>query len=104
VLDSVMSKKQKDLAPKLITDFSAWGEIKNIYIAGKRFTIVGDSAKVELKLKMQSSEKRKESEEFEKSVNLFLKKKGGWRIQTYEIVMDTLPQAESKVERKNDGK
>jgi hypothetical protein len=104
VLDSVISKKQKDLAPKLITDFSAWGEIKNIYIAGKRFTIVGDSAKVELKLKMRSSEKRKEFERFEKPVNLFLKKKGGWRIQTYEVLTDTLPQTKSRVEGKNDGK
>ena len=87
VLSSVINKKQKDLAAKLIMDFSAWGEIENIYIASKRFTIVGDSAKVELKLKIQAPAGEKESEEFEKSVNLFLnKKKGKWRIKAYKIM------------------
>jgi hypothetical protein len=86
-LSSVIGKEQKDLASKLITDFSAWGEIENIYIASRRFTIVGDSAKVELKLKMQAPEGGKESEEFEKPVNLFLnKKKGKWRIKAYKIM------------------
>ena len=89
VLGSVINKKQKDLAAKLIMDFSAWGEIENIYIASKRFTIVGDSAKVELKLKIQAPEREKESEEFEKSVNLFLnKKRGKWRIEAYKIIMN----------------
>ncbi len=87
VLNSVISKKQKDLTSRLITDFSAWGDIKTIYIASKRFTIVGDSAKVELKLKMKAPKGGKESEEFEKSVNLFLnKKKGKWRIKAYKIM------------------
>jgi len=87
VLSSVIDKKQKDLGSKLITDFSVWGDIKNIYIANRRFTIVGDSAKVELKLKMQAPEGGKESEEFEKPVNLFLnKKKGKWRIKAYKIM------------------
>lgn len=86
-LGSVINKKKKDLASKFITDFSAWGELKNIYIANKRFTIVGDSAKVELKLKMKTPEGGKESEEFEKPVNLFLnKKKGKWRIEKYKIM------------------
>lgn len=87
VLGSVTNKREKDLAYKLITDFSVWGEIKNIYIASKRFTIVGDSAKVELKLKMQAPEGVKESEQLEKPVNLFLnKKRGKWRIKSYEIM------------------
>ncbi len=87
VLSSVVDKKEKNLVSKLITDFSAWGEIENIYIASRRFTIVEDSAKVELKLKMQVPEGGKQSEEFEKSVNLFLnKKRGKWRIKTYEIM------------------
>ncbi len=87
VLDSVTSKKQKDLASKLITDFSAWGEIKNVYIANRRFTIIKDSAKVELKLKMEASKSGEELEEFEKPLNLFLIKKGGkWRIEKYEIM------------------
>lgn len=87
VLDSVISKKQKNLASKLITDLSAWGEIKNVYIANKRFTIIKDSAKVELKLKMETLKSGEELEEFEKSVNLFLnKKRGKWRIEKYEIM------------------
>ena len=87
VLSSVVDKKEKKLASKLITDFSAWGGIKNLYITSKRFTIVGDSAKVELKFKMQVPEGGKESEKFEKAVNLFLnKKRGKWRIKTYEIM------------------
>jgi hypothetical protein len=87
VLDSVINKKQKDLGSKLITDLSAWGEIKNIYIANKRFTITKNSAKVELKLKMQVIKSREELEEFEKSVNLLLnKKRGKWKIEKYEIM------------------
>lgn len=89
VLSSVISKRQKDLASKLIMDFSAWGEIENIYIASKRFTIVGDSARVELKFKIRAPEGGKESDEFEKAVNLFLnKKRGKWRIETYKIMTD----------------
>lgn len=89
ILGSVINKKEKGLASRLITDFSAWGYIKNIYIASKRFTIVGDSAKVELKFKMRAPEGGKESEEFEKPVNFFLnKKKGRWRIETYKIMAD----------------
>ena len=87
VLSSVVDKKEKNIASKLITDFSAWGEIENIYIASRRFTIVRDSAKVELKLKIRNPEGGKESDEFEKPVNLFLnKKRGKWRIKTYEIM------------------
>jgi len=87
VLDSVISKKQKDLASKLITDLSFWGEIKNVYIANKRFTIIKNSAKVELKLKMEALKSGEELEEFEKSVNLFLdKKRGKWKIEKYEII------------------
>jgi hypothetical protein len=89
ILGSVINKKEKDLASRLITDFSAWGELRNIYIASKRFTIVGDSAKVELKLKMRAVEGESKSEEFEKPVNLFLnKKRGKWRIETYKIMTD----------------
>jgi hypothetical protein len=87
VLDSVINKKQKDLASKLITGFSAWGEIKNVHIANKRFTIIKDSAKVELTLKMETLKSGEELEKFEKSVNLFLnKKRGKWRIEKYEII------------------
>lgn len=87
VLDSVINKKQKDLASQLITDFSAWGEIKNVYIANKRFTITKDSAKVELILKIEALKSGEELEKFEKSVNLFLnKKRGKWRIEKYEII------------------
>jgi hypothetical protein len=87
VLDSGISKKQKDLASKLITDFSAWGEIKNVYITNKRFTIIKDSAKVELKLQMEALKSGGELEEFEKSLNLFLiKKRGKWKIEKYEIM------------------
>jgi hypothetical protein len=87
VLDSIMDKKQKDLSSRLITDFSAWGEIKNAYIANKSFTIVGDSAKVELKLDMEVLKSGEELKKFEKSVDLFLdKKRGKWRIKTYEIM------------------
>jgi hypothetical protein len=96
ILGSLINKRQKDLASKLITDFSAWGEPNNIYIASKRFTIVGDSAKVELKLKMQPPEGGKKSEEFEKPVNLFLnKKKGKWRIEKYKIITNGSSKAES---------
>jgi hypothetical protein len=95
-LSSVTSKDQKDLASQLITDFSAWGEIKTIYISSKRFTIVGDSAKVELKLKIRPSEGANESEEIEKPVNLFLnKKKGKWRIETYKIMTNDLSRVKS---------
>jgi hypothetical protein len=91
MLNSVSSKKQKGLASRLITDFSAWGELRDIYIASKRFTIVSDSAKIELKLRIKNPEGKKESEEFEKSVNLFLnKKRGKWRIETYEIMTNDL--------------
>ncbi len=87
VLDSVISKKQKDLGSKLITDLSVWGEIKNVYIANKRFTIIKDSAKVELKLKMEACKSGEELEEFEKSLNLLLnKKRGKWRIEKYEVM------------------
>jgi hypothetical protein len=87
VLDSVINKKQKDLGTKLLTDFSTWGEIENIYIANKRFTIVKDSAQVELTLKMEASKSGEELKELEKSVNLFLnKKRGKWRIETYKIM------------------
>lgn len=87
VLDSVISKKQKDLASKLIMDLSAPGEIKNVYIASKRFTIVKDSAKVELILKIESPQSGEGLKESEKSVNLFLnKKRGKWRIETYKIM------------------
>lgn len=87
VLDSVISKKQKNLASKLITDLSFWGEIKNVYIANKRFTIIKDSAKVELKLTMEALKSGEELEKFEKSLNLFLnKKRGKWRIEKYEIM------------------
>jgi hypothetical protein len=87
VLDSVINKKQKDLASKLITDLSTWGEIKNVYIANRRFTIIKDSAKVELKLKMEALKSGEELKKFEKSVNLFLnKKRGKWRIEKYEIM------------------
>jgi hypothetical protein len=89
VLGSLTSKEQKNLASKLVTDLSAWGEITNIYIASKRFTIVGDSAKVELKFGMKSPEGETVSEEPEKPVNLILnKKKGKWRIETYKIITD----------------
>ncbi|MCJ7577044.1 MAG: hypothetical protein MUO91_01185 [candidate division Zixibacteria bacterium] len=89
VLDSVISKKQKNLGSKLITDLSAWGEIKNVYIANRRFTIIKDSAKVELKLKMEALKSGEELEKFEKSVNLLLnKKRGKWRIEKYEIMTD----------------
>jgi hypothetical protein len=87
VLDSVISKKQKDFASKLIMDLSAWGEMKNVYIANKRFTIIKDSAKVELKLQMEAGKSGEELEKFEKSLNLFLnKKRGKWRIEKYEII------------------
>ena len=87
MLDSVINEKQKDLASKLITDFSAWGEIKNVYIANRRFTIIKDSAKVELTLKMETLKSGEELEKFEKSLNLFLnKKRGKWRIEKYEIM------------------
>jgi hypothetical protein len=87
VLDSVINKKQKNLASKLITDLSIRGEIKNVYIANKRFTIIKDSAKVELKLKMEALKTGEELEEFEKSLNLFLiKKRGKWGIEKYEIM------------------
>jgi len=87
VLDSVISKKQKDLASKLITDLSARGEIKNVYIANKRFTIIKDSAKVELKLAIEALKSGEELKKFEKSLNLFLnKKRGKWRIEKYEIM------------------
>jgi len=89
ILSSVINKNEKDLASKLITDFSAWGELKNIYIANRRFTIVGDSAKVELKFGMRATEGEGESEDFEKPVNLFLnKKRGKWRIEAYKIMTD----------------
>ena len=89
VLTSVTSKEQENLASKLITDLSAWGEISNIYIASKRFTIVGDSAKVELEFGTRSPEGRNQSGDFEKSVNLFLnKEKGKWKIETYKIMTD----------------
>jgi hypothetical protein len=89
VLDSVINKKQKDLGFKLIRDLSARGEIENIYISNKSFTIVKDSAKVELRLKMKVLKSGEKTEEFEKSVNLFLdKKRGKWRIETYEIMTD----------------
>ena len=89
ILTSVTSKEQENLASKLITDLSAWGEISNIYIASKRFTIVRDSAKVELTFRMKSPEGETVSEESEKPVNLFLsKKKGQWRIETYKIMPD----------------
>jgi hypothetical protein len=87
VLDSVINKKQKDLGSKLLTDFSAWGEIENVYIANKRFTIVKDSALVELVLKMPAQKSGEELKEFEKPVNLFLnKKRGKWSIKAYEIM------------------
>jgi hypothetical protein len=87
MLDSVISKKQKDLASKLIMDVSAWGEIKNVYIANKRFTITKDSAQVELKLKIEALKSGEEPEKFEKSLNLFLdKKRGKWKIEKYEIM------------------
>lgn len=89
VLDSVINKKQKDLGFKLIRDLSARGEIENIYISNKSFTIVKDSAKVELRLKMKVLKSGEKTEEFEKSVNLFLnKKRGKWRIKTYKIMTD----------------
>ena len=89
VLGSLTSKGQENLSSKLITDLSAWGEISNIYIASKRFTIVGDSAKVELEFRMKSPEGETASEESEKPVNLFLtKKKAEWRIETYKIMTD----------------
>ena len=87
VLDSVINKKQKDLGSKLIMDLSAWGGIKDVYIANKRFTIVKDSAQVELILKMQAQKSGEELQELEKSVNLYLnKKRGKWRIETYKIM------------------
>ncbi len=86
-LRSVINKKQTNLASKLITDLSAGGEIKTIYIASKRFTIVKDSAKVELEFKMKGTEGGNQSEEFQKPTNLFLnKQKGKWRIETYQIM------------------
>ncbi len=89
VLGSLTSKEQEDLTSKLVADLSAWGDIKNIYIASKRFTIVSDSAKVELEFGMRSPEGRNESGDFEKSVNLFLsKEKGKWKIETYKIIPD----------------
>jgi len=89
ILSSVINKNEKDLASKLITDFSAWGELKKIYIANRRFTIVGDSAKVELKFGMRSAEGESESEDLEKPVNLFLnRKRGKWRIEAYKIMKD----------------
>jgi len=100
LLGSVVSKNEDDLASKLITDFSAWGEIKNIYMASKTFTIVGDSAKVELKLKIKAPEEEKESDESEKPVNLFLnKRKGKWRIETYQIMTDDVSRGNSKDNR-----
>jgi hypothetical protein len=87
VLDSVISKKQKDLGSKLIMDLSIWGEIKNVYIANKRFTIIKGNATVELKLAIEILKTGEELEKFEKSVNLFLnKKRGKWRIEKYEIM------------------
>jgi hypothetical protein len=87
VLDSVINKKQKDLSSKLLTDFSAWGEIEDVYIATKRFTIVKDSAQVELVLKMQAQKSGEELKELEKPVNLYLnKKRGKWSIKAYEIM------------------
>ncbi len=89
VLVSLTSKEQENLPTKLVTDLSAWGEISNIYIASKRFTIVSDSAKVELKFGMRSREGRNQSGDFEKSVILFLnKEKGKWRIETYKVMPD----------------
>jgi hypothetical protein len=89
VLDLVINKKQKDLSSRLITDFSAWGEIRNVYITNRRFTILKDSAKVELELKLEVLQSGERLEEFEKSVNLFLnKKRGKWRIAKYEIMTD----------------
>ena len=89
VLDSVINKKQKDLSSRLITDFSAWGEIKNVYITNRRFTILKDSAKVELELKLEVLKSGERLEEFEKSVNLFLnKKRGKWKIAKYKIMTD----------------
>lgn len=86
-MDSVINKKQKDLGSKLITSLSAWGEMKNVYIANKRFTIVKDSAQVELTLKMEALKSGEELKESEKSVNLYLnKKRGKWRIETYKIM------------------
>jgi hypothetical protein len=97
ILGSVTSKQQGDLAAALIADFSPWGEIKNIYIAGKRFTIVGDSAKVELELKMKALEGEDQSEKSGKPVNLFLNKtKGKWRIETYEIITDDVSGGKSE--------
>ncbi len=97
LLGSVVNKSEEDLTSRLITDFSAWGEIKNIHIASKTFTIVGDSAKVELKLKMKAPEEEKESDEFEKPVNLFLNKsKGKWRIETYQIMTEDPSRGNSK--------
>lgn len=87
VLDSLIIKKQKNLSSELITDFSAWGEIKNVYIKDKKFTIILDSAKVALKLQIEALKNGKELQEFEKFVSLFLKKKkGNWRIEKYEII------------------
>jgi hypothetical protein len=87
LLDSVINKKQKDLGSKLLTDFSTWGEIENIYIANKRFTIVKDSALVELVLKIPAQKKGEELKELEKPVKLYLnKKRGKWSIKAYEIM------------------
>jgi len=89
VLSSIINKKQKGLSTQLITDFSTRGEIKNIYIANKRFTIVKDSAEVELKLKIEALKSGGGLEELEKSVNLFLnKKRGKWKIETYQIMIN----------------
>lgn len=88
-LGSVMDKRNEEIASQLISDFSGWGDLKNIYIASKKFTIVKDSAKVELTLSMHTPEGGDESEEPEKPVNLFLnKKKGKWRIKAYKIATD----------------
>jgi hypothetical protein len=94
ILGSVTSNEQGDLPAEIISDFSAWGEINNIYIASKRFTIVGDSAKVELEFKMKAPEGEDQSG---KPVNLFLNKtKGKWRIETYEIVTDDVSGGKSE--------
>ena len=89
VLGSLTSKEHENLATKLVTDLSTWGEISNIYIASKRFTIVRDSARVELEFGLRSAHGRNQSEDSEKSVDLFLnKEKGKWKIETYKIVPD----------------
>jgi hypothetical protein len=99
LLGSVVDENEEDLASRLITDFSAWGEIENVYIASKTFTIVGDSAKVELKLRIKAEEGEKKSEQLERPVNLFLnKRKGKWRIQVYRIMTDDVSRGKSEDE------